>query len=156
MSYVVDNLPAEEDLIYRASLHWIIFVSPLFWFALGLFGSAISLRLASDLAPLYGSIAILLFSVWKLFVAYIRLFTSEICLTSKRVIAKVGFIRRQCMELKLEQIETVGIDQSVSGRLLDYGTLRLAGTGGHPLLIADIASPLKLRNRVAAHIAGFT
>lgn len=52
----------------------------------------------------------------------------------------------------MQQLETVGIDQSVIGRLLGYGTVRPAGTGGQAVPITNIAAPLEFRNRVTAHI----
>lgn len=151
MSYVLENLSPGERLVYRAHLHWIIFAWPLFWLALGLFGLANSLRVGT-MAEVYLSMALLLFGAWRVAAAYIRLFTTEIALTSKRLIAKVGFIRRQSVELKLQQLETIGIDQGVTGRLLGYGTVRPAGTGGKVLPIPDIAAPLAFRNWVTARI----
>ncbi len=88
MSYVMDNLSPDEHLVYRAHLHWIIFAWPTVWFALGLFGVATALRVTGELAASYTFLAMLLFGVWGLSGAYIRLYTTEIALTSKRLIAK--------------------------------------------------------------------
>lgn len=83
----------------------------------------------------------LVFLAW----VYILYKTTEIAITNKRVIAKFGFITRNTMEINLPKIESVQVDQSLPGRLFDYGTIVVAGAGTPNLSIPGIASPLKFR-----------
>jgi uncharacterized membrane protein YdbT with pleckstrin-like domain len=55
--------------------------------------------------------------------------TSEFAVTNRRVIIKVGLIRRRTVELRLEKVESIGVDQSILGRILGYGTIIVHGTG---------------------------
>jgi uncharacterized membrane protein YdbT with pleckstrin-like domain len=62
--------------------------------------------------------------------AIIRVMTTELALTNKRVIAKTGFIRRDTVELRLEKVEGLNINQGIIGRIFNYGTVIVSGTGG--------------------------
>ena len=70
--------------------------------------------------------------------------------TDRRVIIKRGFIRRATMEMNLQKIESVDVDQSLIGRIFDYGTVTIRGVGSsyEPLRLID--APLKLRSTVTA------
>jgi uncharacterized membrane protein YdbT with pleckstrin-like domain len=74
--------------------------------------------------------------------------TSEFGVTSKRVIVKVGLLRRRTLELLLRQVEAISVDQSLLGRLLGFGSLTLTGTGGVREVFHNIASPLEFRRRI--------
>jgi len=96
---------------------------------------------------------------WMVFVSLKALFTlflspvieratSEFAVTSRRVIIKVGLISRRTVELKLEKIESIGVDQSIPGRIFGYGTIVVNGTGGTHESFRGIASPLEFRKAV--------
>lgn len=65
-----------------------------------------------------------------------------------RRIANRGLICRDTPELDLVRVETIGIGQSVLGRLLGYGTVMVVGTGGTRELFARIADPTAFRKAV--------
>ena len=72
----------------------------------------------------------MLFVVSFLYAWFIRWIT-EIAVTDRRVIYKRGFITRHTEEMNMDKVESVDVDQSILGRLLDYGTVHVIGTGGH-------------------------
>ncbi len=74
--------------------------------------------------------------------------TSEFAVTSRRVIIKVGLISRRTVELKLEKIESIGVEQSILGRIFGYGTIVVNGTGGTHEPFRGIARPLEFRKAV--------
>jgi uncharacterized membrane protein YdbT with pleckstrin-like domain len=82
--------------------------------------------------------------------AFIRRWTTEIAVTSKRVIYKTGLIRRLTSEISVDKIETVLVDQSVIGRILNFGTVIVRGTGGGLEPVHDIARPLEFRSKLTA------
>jgi uncharacterized membrane protein YdbT with pleckstrin-like domain len=84
-----------------------------------------------------------LLSLW--IAPFIRQVTSEFAITTKRVIVKVGFISRRTLEMNLSKIETVNVDQSIMGRILNYGSITIIGTGGTREVFNDIASPMQFR-----------
>jgi Bacterial PH domain len=55
---------------------------------------------------------------------------------------KRGLIRRDTIEIN---IPSVDMRQSVLGRLLDYGTVIVRGTGGGINPLAYVSEPLRLR-----------
>ena len=71
--------------------------------------------------------------------------TSEFAITNKRVIMKVGLIRRKALEMNLSKIESVNVDQSIMGRILGYGTITIIGTGGSRESFHRISKPMEFR-----------
>ena len=74
--------------------------------------------------------------------------TSEFAVTNRRVIIKVGLVSRRTVELNLEKVESIGVEQSVLGRILGYGTIIVVGTGGTKEPFRQIADPMGFRRAV--------
>ena len=83
----------------------------------------------------------LVFLVW----AYVRYKTTELAITSRRVIVKFGFIRRRTIEININKVESIQVDQEVLGRLFNFGTLVISGAGNPQAPIAGISSPMEFR-----------
>ncbi|MGO2507162.1 PH domain-containing protein [Psychrobacter sp. UBA3068] len=81
-------------------------------------------------------------------IAVVRVMTTELALTNKRVIAKTGFIRRDTVELRLEKVEGLIINQGIMGRIFNYGTVIVSGTGGIRTPIPFITNPIEFRRVV--------
>jgi len=77
--------------------------------------------------------------------AFIRYKTTELAITNKRVIAKFGFISRHTVEMNISKVESIQVSQSVFGRILDFGTLIIAGTGSQQAPIPGISDPMGFR-----------
>ncbi len=127
MGYVDKTLGAHETILHRAYFHWT--------YTLTAFAALIILGIA-------------LIGIWIFLSMMIRLFTTEIVVTSQRFVYKTGWISRKTQEVNLEKIEEVNLDQSVAGRLLGYGRLRIQGTGVGAIDLPLVANPLKLRRRI--------
>jgi len=84
---------------------------------------------------------------------WIRSISSEFAVTNKRVLVKVGLIRRHSLELLLQKVEGIGVDQGILGRILGYGTITVSGTGGTREAFRMIADPLEFRRQVQASLA---
>lgn len=97
------------------------------------------LLLGLVLLPAFGAGLIL----WL--VAYIRIRSTELAVTTKRVIVKHGFIRRSTIEINLSKVESIQVTQSLLGRVFDFGTLVIAGTGASHAPLEGIAEPLAFR-----------
>jgi uncharacterized membrane protein YdbT with pleckstrin-like domain len=65
-----------------------------------------------------------------------------------RVVHKSGFIKRRTFEMALDKVESVDVNQSIFGRLLNYGDVTINGVGEGRETIATIASPLAFRNSI--------
>jgi uncharacterized membrane protein YdbT with pleckstrin-like domain len=86
-----------------------------------------------------------LVGLFLLIPAWIKYRSTELAVTNKRVIAKFGLISRHTVELNVAKIESVQVEQSVLGRLFDFGSIIVAG-GGNPFApVPGIADPLGFR-----------
>jgi uncharacterized membrane protein YdbT with pleckstrin-like domain len=70
---------------------------------------------------------------------------SEFVITNRRIIIKTGFIARNTFEMNLSKIESVNVDQTVAGRILNYGSITIIGTGGTRETFHNISKPLSFR-----------
>lgn len=97
--------------------------------------------------PIGIGVAILL--IGGLFIAapLIAKHTTELAITNRRIIAKFGLISRSTFELNLAKIESIRVEQSILGRILNYGDVLVIGTGGSKEPIPRIAHPLEFRRR---------
>lgn len=77
--------------------------------------------------------------------AYVRYKTTELAITTKRVIVKHGFIRRRTVEININKVESIQVDQEILGRVFNFGTLVIAGAGDPQAPIAGISSPMAFR-----------
>ena len=80
--------------------------------------------------------------------AWVRMRTTELAVTNRRVIAKFGLIRRDTIEIQVGRIESVQVHQGVMGRLLGYGNVVFSGAGTPQVKIDDLADPLGFRSAV--------
>ena len=69
-------------------------------------------------------------------------------MTNQRVIAKVGLIRRNTVELRIDKVESLGIHQGILGRIFNYGSIVIKGTGGTNTPIPNIKAPMQFRSIV--------
>lgn len=123
-SYIDEVLIPGEQIVYRARISkWSL--APLLFFGVVLLPIGIGLILLA----------------W----AWIRYATTELAITNKRVIAKTGLIQRRTVELFTSKVESVQVDQGVLGRLFNFGTVTLTGTGVQSAPFRSIADPLQFR-----------
>ena len=80
-----------------------------------------------------------------LFIAWIKYKTTELAITNKRVIAKFGFISRRTVEININKIESIQVDQSITSRIFNYGTLLISGAGEPQAPILGISKPMEFR-----------
>jgi uncharacterized membrane protein YdbT with pleckstrin-like domain len=78
-------------------------------------------------------------------IAYVKYKTTELAITTRRVIAKFGFVSRRTVELNIAKVESIQVEQSVMGRILNYGTLVIAGGGNPQAPIPGISNPIAFR-----------
>ena len=156
MGYIEENLLPGEEVQYRAKLHWIIHLPWISWaiLALALAIAALTWRSTPALSnTLFVVAAIcLLLAIVMGIPSWIRASSSEFAVTNRRVLVKVGFIKRRTLELMLNKVEVIGVDQTIWGRLFNYGTITITGTGGTHEPFTNISHPLEFRHNVQAHI----
>ncbi len=158
--YVDANLITGEHVTYRGGLHWIVLVAPVsIAVVLVLFGVALLVAGGSakepdlrELAYSAGALAILAAAIYLL-VAILEWRAAEFAVTNKRVIFKVGVLKRRTQEMFLEKIESVNVDEGLAGRALGYGTILIRGTGGTLEPFRNISHALEFRRQVQEQIS---
>src|SRR5215210_6504886 len=124
MKYVQRVLQPDETVLHAARLHWFIYLKAILLLILALV--CLVLAMGSNdqpgiAIPLWIGAAVLgLLGLLSGMGAFIRQATTELVLTDRRVIYKTGLFKRHTMEMNRSKVETVGVDQSVLGRLLNY------------------------------------
>ena len=146
-SYTAATLQADEKPLHQTTIHW-----------MALSGSVIGALLS-----LIVIVPIAMFAAWKDFYwawflvvipvgilvsASVTVRTSELVITDRRVLIKVGFIQRHTFEMFISKIESVAVFQSMLGRVFDYGTVTIRGTGGSSESFATISAPLQFRDAI--------
>jgi uncharacterized membrane protein YdbT with pleckstrin-like domain len=139
MGYVEDNVLPNERVTYRAHLSRMLFVLPACIAIIG-----VALCYWSWMA---GAAALFVAAVIGI-QRYIHYTSSEFAVTDRRVIIKVGVLRRRTLEMQLAKIEAVAVDQGVMGRIFGYGDIAVTGTGGTNERFAGIGDPLAFRRAV--------
>lgn len=148
MGYVERHLLAGERVVYKTRLHWVLFVKPALVMLAGVI-LMVLLRQVQDPRWLwiFGAAVALIGLVWA-FVHYVEVMTSEFAVTTSRLILKVGLISRYTTELLLAKVESIGVQQGLIGRLLNYGDLTVTGTGGAREVFRRVRDPIGFRNHV--------
>lgn len=126
MSYIEESLIPGETIIHRARVSW--------W---------------SQFALVFLGIATLVAVVGLVFliIAWVRVRSTELAITNRRVIAKFGFIKRSTVEINLEKVEALRVEQGFWGRFLNFGTIFISGAGTSVAPIPNIADPLVFRRK---------
>ena len=156
MSYVKKVLQPEETVKHESRIHWIVYVPGLIFVILALAaylfgGLAIPASWTSTESwPMAIGAALLIIALYLLLGAFVSRWTTELAITNRRIIFKRGFIRRHTIEMNMDKIESVDVDQSILGRILNYGDITVRGTGTGLEPLKDIDDPIGFRNHVTA------
>jgi len=119
MSYIQKTFSKDEELIEVFDIHWFFYFKQILFFWL--------------IIPL-----------WNL----VKLNFIENGLTNKRVIYKKGVISRHTEEMRLNKIETVEVRQSILGRILGYGNVKVTGMGNSFVILSRISNPLQVKTTI--------
>ena len=123
-SYVDGNLLAQEKVLYRAHT---------------------SLWSLMPMLLLGVLLLVIIVGLFILIAAWIKYKTTEFAVTDRRVIAKTGLISRRTVEMFLDKVESLNVDQTIPGRMFDYGTVTIRGTGATSEPFGSISAPMELR-----------
>jgi hypothetical protein len=149
-SYIKESMARDEVLLYEANVSWVGFYIALAFLCAPLcicIPFTISTH-SPDLLIIY-SFGILVF----LYAAYLSLSSIELGITNRRVIAKMGIISRKAIEVRNDKIEGIQIDQSIFGRMFNFGSVTVRGSGQTEVPVPAISDPLAFR-RAVDEVAG--
>ncbi len=123
MSYIEESLSAGESIVGRFNLHWTAYI-PIVLYTLIVVAIPVAIY------------------------QWLVLRNIEQGVTNKRVIFKKGIVSRSTDEMKLTSIETVEIEQSVMGRMLGYGDVKVTGRGLSDLVFRGIDDPMLVKRQI--------
>lgn len=74
--------------------------------------------------------------------------TTEIAVTTERIVYKKGLVARHVGEISIDRIEGVSVFQGVLGRILGYGRVVIRGMGVGEVILPPISDPIDFRKAV--------
>lgn len=156
MSYAEQNLISGETITYHGRLHAFVLAKKFllaFLLDIAAIGCVWLGATERDGTIAYlAALVLLIVSGIVFFAAMVSRRAAEFVVTNKRVIVKLGIVHKRTSEIFLNKVETVGVDQSVMGRMLNYGTITVRGTGGTSEEFHQIASPFEFRRQIQEQI----
>ena len=151
--YIDDILQPGEKVLYSTNAHWIFYLPAIAAWILAVvlfFLSRATVTESLVLLYLSASAVVAIAALYWTFKAWFHRWTTETDVTNLRVVHKTGFIKRRTFEMSLDKVESVDVDQTILGRILNYGNVTVRGVGEGAETITTIASPLDFRNHITA------
>ena len=149
--YIDEILQPGEKVLYSTNAHWIFYLPAIAaWIVtLALVAASVSFPPMAVLG-LPSAAVIAVVALYFNVKGWFHRLTTETDVTDRRVVHKTGFVKRRTFEMALDKIESVDVEQTVLGRLLNYGDVTILGVGEGRQTIPTIASPLAFRNAITA------
>lgn len=120
--YVSQTVSLNETIIYEAKPHWISClprgIISIILILIGLRGGA------------GGFILSLIIAAAIMAGPYIRLVTTELGITNKRVIGRYGLIKTLSLDAPLNKINNVSVSSGLFGKILGYGNVVITTSSG--------------------------
>ncbi|GEM_PF-6768137 len=152
--HIARHLIKGEQIVFKTKHHWAVLVigiirGIIYGAFMGfLFGLLIPSTSSASAAPAF-AVMCASFMGLIIFVVGLTVFlTSEYAVTTKRVVAKTGFIIPRTFELNLNHVESCSANTSLIGLILGFKDLSLAGSGGTRKTFRSIANAEAFRNHV--------
>jgi len=153
MSYIKKHLMPGEYVEHETQLHWMVYLPAYIFLALAITLFAVVMRQGAENRELLPIPAVFLgAALLAMLVAATYRNSAEFAVTNKRVIVKTGFLSRRSTEILLRQVEAISVNQGLLGRMFDYGTITIEGTGVDRVPYPRIAGPMAFRLSVQEQI----
>jgi hypothetical protein len=156
VGYAEKVLQPGETIAYRARLHWIVYLGGIVLVVAAVILALLAVALQGDalrLGLLLAALIALFLGLFQMLRAWFVVANTEIIVTNRRLIYKTGFIARDTVEMNLDKVESVLVEQTLVGRMLDFGRVIVRGVGSGLEPIDRVAAPLQLHRNIAAPAA---
>lgn len=133
-----------EDIVLDLHPHWWFFVKPAVVLAASIVG-AVALR-EVDAARIALIVVIVVSALW-LVVVYAKWTTTNVVVTTDRLIHRVGVLSKRGKEIPLERVNDIAVNQTFFERLIGSGdvTIESGGERGQQIFM-DIPKPFLVQN----------
>ena len=146
MSYITQSLSNDEQILIKFKPHWAIWIGLIFYTLIALIFIIITLTNENNIPTLS-----LIFTILA-FIPFLKILFSilglEQGLTNLRVIKKLGLIGRKTDEMRLSQVETTEVSESVLGRIFGYGKIKISGVGISDVVLLYIPNPIEMKKKI--------
>jgi len=163
--YIYENVPANESILIEGKVHWGILLFPGTLLILSFLVNMLLTGMIRNTgvvkafkvfgvevfnANILATIVEAVFFVILLVIAAMiisrgmRILSSAILVTNRRVMIKTGLFRTWLMESPIEKINSIVMEQSLLGRLFEYGSLYIHTTSGS-FFLRDVSSPGEIK-----------
>lgn len=152
--YVERNLQYNEEIILQPRLHWSIYIDKylkislmvaFFCFLMNIYAYNLSFfkNFFWHTEGIIGFVALM-----RILYVWARSYSTEMLVTTNRVIYKVGFLNIRTEQLENNRIESIEVQQSFFGTLLNYGDIIFSGTGTSKLAFRRVFAPWQVKEIV--------
>ncbi len=151
--YIDEILQPGEKVLYSTNAHWVFYLPAIVAWLVAAVLLVLSRLTTTDsvvLLCLAAATVVALAALYWTVRAWFHRLTTETDVTNRRVVHKTGFIKRRTFEMALDKVESVDVNQSIVGRMLNYGDVTIMGVGEGRETISTIAEPLAFRNAITA------
>ncbi len=151
--YIDEILQPGEKVLYSTNAHWIFYLPAIAAWIVAIVLLILSRATTVDglvLLCLAASAVAAIAALFWTFRAWFHRLTTETDVTNMRVVHKTGFIKRRTFEMPLDKVESVDVNQSILGRILNYGDVTIQGVGEGRETIRTIGAPLQFRSHITA------
>jgi uncharacterized membrane protein YdbT with pleckstrin-like domain len=149
--YIDEILQPGEKVLYSTNAHWMFYLPAIGAWLVAAILLVVSGMVLVPVLTLFCWAAAAVIAILALYLTakgWFHRWTTETDVTNMRVVHKSGFIKRRTFEMALDKVESVDVNQSILGRLMNYGDVTINGVGEGRETIATIASPLAFRNSI--------
>jgi Bacterial PH domain len=157
VGYAEKVLQPGETIAYRARLHWIVYLGGIVLVLAAVILALLAVALpggdAVRLGLMLAALIALFLGLFQMLRAWFVVANTEIIVTNRRLIYKTGFIARDTVEMNLDKVESVLVEQTLLGRMLNFGRVIVRGVGSGLEPIDRIAAPLELHRNIGAPAA---
>ncbi len=143
MGFIEQNLTNNEQIVHKGHLHWFAYAGGLALIAT-LWVVAMVI-IAFNVPEIWAFVVVTLLAL-LIGYCYVCLVSknTEYYITNKRLIVKKGIVQRNTSEIRLVKCEGVMVEQSMLGRLFNFGTIKIT-TGEVVNTYQFIANPIRFR-----------
>jgi uncharacterized membrane protein YdbT with pleckstrin-like domain len=155
--YIDDILQPGEKVLYSTNAHWMFYLPAIAAWIVAIVFLVLSRMVGTEVLMLvclaFAAVVGLAALYWSA-TAWFHRWTTETDVTNMRIVHKTGFIKRRTFEMSLDKVESVDVNQSIIGRIMNYGDVTIMGVGEGKETISTIASPLAFRNAITTRPVG--
>lgn len=170
MLYIQQSLGRNEKLIHIGQFHWMytfMACMNIFWGVLvgvviivgGIYGQSYfgpgfySVDLIGQVRELHPGVKLFAFmALISGLLQFARMMvvkaTTEIVITTKRLVYKRGLVARYVGEMSIDRIEGVNVVQTILGRIFNYGRVLVRGMGVGEVVLPPMDDPIKFRKGI--------